>query len=815
MTGIRRGRSISQHRCRRGIPAVAALLTALVCGGAGASASDALSVEELTRTRSFSLFTSIGSLSSDGRWLAYAVRSCNPPAGGPAASMHGASGMRASNEGCSDIWVVDTKSGASERMSDGRGNAEDAEWSPDGRRLAYYAAAPPGDTAGVWIWNRETKKSRRLGSAIARPSYSFYTARPQWTPDGKYVVALVLSQGTTVAQANDRIHARETPEIRKDPTIAPGARVSVFRAPGASPSTAGSATPAPDATTAENRDDPIRRETSDLAAVLMADVALIDAESGETRHLGTDKGLFWYAPSPDGKWIAYSHMTGYRQKMAARTYDIEVAPVGGGPARVIAKDVYPDDGVCSWSPDGRELAYVTGQDGDAVADVHLLDVASGADRRLNPKAIPGKASWENRVVGLWTPDGRSLVFVRKGSLWRIARTGGPPAQVGTPDADLELVNLVADRSGNGVSTSDRGASVLVTTRKRSTKDMGFRRVELSTGRSRMLREEARDYGYPSPLASDGGSLVVFRSQDARHPEDLWGGGPDLSQLRQLTHLNPELEKVDFGATRIVRYTGVQGEPLQAALLLPSGYREGRRVPLIAEVYAGDSKHSNEVNRFGFGNTSGPFNMQMLATRGYAVFFPETPQRIGTPMRDLVANTNLALDAVVATGIADPDRLGVMGHSYGGYSTIALITQTQRFKGAVMSSGTSDLIGMYGELQDSGLDSWVDWAENGQGAIGGTPWAYRDRYIENSPFFYLDRVQTPLLILHGSADRSVPIFHGGQVFSALRRLGREVEFRKYDGEGHVLEGRENIVDLWNAVIRWFDGHVKNAGAAVKR
>ena len=115
--------------------------------------------------------------------------------------------------------------------------------------------------------------------------------------------------------------------------------------------------------------------------------------------------------------------------------------------------------------------------------------------------------------------------------------------------------------------------------------------------------------------------------------------------------------------------------------------------------------------------------------------------------------------------------------------------------------------MYGELQDSGLDSWVDWAKNGQGAIGGTPWEYRSRYIENSPFFYLDRVHTPLLILHGSEDGSVPVFNGGQVFSGLRRLGREVEFRKYIGEGHVLEGRENIIDYWNAVIRWFDGHVK--------
>ena len=360
--------------------------------------TDGLSVDQLTHTRSFALFTSIGSLSADGRWLAYAVRSCSPTAGKAAPSMHGVSGMRSNNEGCSDLWVVDTKTGETQRVSDGRGNAEDAAWSPDGTRLAYYAA--PDGTAGLWIWDRTTKKSRRAGNAIVRPSYSFYTARPQWMPDGKHVVALVLSEGTTVEQANARIHAAPTTAREKDATIFSGARVVVFRAAAASEK--------PGPATTEPGDDPIRRETSDLAAILMADVALIDAQTGEARRVGRDKGVFWYAPSPDGKWIAYSHMTGYQQKMAARVYDIEIASADGGPTRVIGRDVYPDDGVCSWSPDGKELAYVTGQEDKTIADVHVIDAATGADRSLNPKALPKTAAWKNRLVGLWTPDGKTL-----------------------------------------------------------------------------------------------------------------------------------------------------------------------------------------------------------------------------------------------------------------------------------------------------------------------------------------------------------------------------------------------------------------------
>lgn len=804
----------ARSRLPRRAAGVAAVFVAL--GAAALANPTGLGVEDLTRTRSFSLFLSIGSLSPEGRLLAYAVRRCNPPAaGGDAASLHGPAGMRATNEGCSDLFVADVQTGESQRIAGDGGGAEDAAWSPDGRRLAYYAATD--GTAGIWIWDRETKSSHRLGTAIARPSYAVHAARPRWTPDGRFVVALVLPDGMKVADANGRIHARPAVDGPKDPTVAPGARVSVFRSP-ASSSASSSAAAAPRETNARTAptsdDDPIRRETSDLAAVLMADVALVDVETGRVRRVGSDKGVFWYAPSPDGKWVAFSHMTGYRQKMAARVYDIEVAPVSGGPARVLARDVYPDDGICAWSPDGRELAYATGQDDDAVADVHVFDVASGTDRVLNPKAVPGKASWVNRLVPLWTADGEALLFARKGAVWKVARRGGPPARVGDVGDDLQVDSIVSDPTGERLSAAAGGRAALVVTRRRSTQDMGFWRLDLTSGRITKLREEPRDYGYPPPLASADGRLVVFRAQDARHPEDLWVASADLASPRRLTRLNPELERVELGDTRLVSYGGVDGQPLLATLLLPAGYREGTRVPLICEVYAGETKHSQNVNRFGFGNPSGPFNMQMLAARGYAVLFPETPQKLGSPMRDLVANTNLAIDAVVKMGIADPDRLGVMGHSYGGYSAIALVTQTERFKAAVMSSGMADLIGFYGELQDSGLDSWVDWAEKGQGALGGTPWQYRDRYIDNSPYFFLDRVHTPVLIIHGSADRSVPVFYGGQVFSALRRLGREVEFRKYDGEGHSLEGRENIVDYWNAVLRWFDGHVQSKPPAPK-
>jgi dipeptidyl aminopeptidase/acylaminoacyl peptidase len=201
-------------------------------------------------------------------------------------------------------------------------------------------------------------------------------------------------------------------------------------------------------------------------------------------------------------------------------------------------------------------------------------------------------------------------------------------------------------------------------------------------------------------------------------------------------------------------------------------------------------------------------MQMFATRGYAVLSAEIPQRPGTPMRDLMDGIHAAVNRTIEMGIADPNRLAIFGQSYGGYATLSVIVQTDRFKAAAMSAGLSDLFSDYGHLGDSGADGSA-WAEAGQGLMRGTPWTETRRYFENSPIFFLDRVTTPLLILHGDRDTAVPVQQAEEAFVGLRRLGREVEYRKYIGEEHAPQGKENLIDYWSAVIRWFDRYAKNA------
>lgn len=201
-------------------------------------------------------------------------------------------------------------------------------------------------------------------------------------------------------------------------------------------------------------------------------------------------------------------------------------------------------------------------------------------------------------------------------------------------------------------------------------------------------------------------------------------------------------------------------------------------------------------------------MQLLATRGYAVLLPDAPQHLGTPLADLAKTVLPGVNEVVEMGIADPHRLAVAGHSYGGYSVLSLLVETGRFKAAAELDGLADLVGDYGEMSADGSAFGVALDERGQGLMGETPWEDPYRYVENSPIFYLNRVTTPLLLVHGAKDETVAPFLGDEIFVALRRLGKEARYVKYEDEDHSpLEwSYPDQADLCRRLIAWFDVHL---------
>jgi len=173
-----------------------------------------------------------------------------------------------------------------------------------------------------------------------------------------------------------------------------------------------------------------------------------------------------------------------------------------------------------------------------------------------------------------------------------------------------------------------------------------------------------------------------------------------------------------------------------------------------------------------------------------------------PLRQLPGQVLPAIDHIVEMGIADPDRIGLMGQSYGGYCTLALLTQTRRFRAGISVAGMTNLTSLYGALTEKGYSRMLGWAESEQGRMGGSLWARRDDYIENSPLFYADRVDTPLLLVSGTAWQGEAA-QSGEAFSALRRLGKRVELRLYEGEDHWpgAWSEHSYEDLCERVLGW--------------
>jgi dipeptidyl aminopeptidase/acylaminoacyl peptidase len=199
-------------------------------------------------------------------------------------------------------------------------------------------------------------------------------------------------------------------------------------------------------------------------------------------------------------------------------------------------------------------------------------------------------------------------------------------------------------------------------------------------------------------------------------------------------------------------------------------------------------------------------MHVLATRGYAVFYPDSPLRTGRTMTDLMQTVMPGVNAVIEQGYADPDRLAIMGQSYGSYCTLSIIAQTTRFKAAIITAAVlnPDLYADYLQMSPEGAGASTGYYEHGQGNMGGTPWLYPERYRENSPLFLFDQVETPLLI--GQGEKDGRLIASDTTFVALQRLGKEVEYRIYEGEGHVITQTPNVLDFWKRRLDFLAEHL---------
>ena len=774
---------------RGNIAAALVLLLVCVASAAGAQTGLPLDIRDAMGQRVPLPQGGVGDLSADGARVAYTV--CDPrrveaTADPNPGTRFSSTGVPRNAWGC-DVWVQATSGGAELNVTKGRGNSWAPMWSPDGQRLVFYSDRD--GAARLWEWRPRAVSLRRVSQAIVRDVFAARGYAPAWTHDGRAVVVPLLRAG---AALNGELagETRKTPIPRTD-----GATVTVFDMPRGE-----LGTPAP--------------RVRELPPWVRVDIGVINVATGAVHQLLSDVGIIGYRVSPTGPGLAVMlQRLGPSERVAGGIMDIAlVSTTGSANARVVVRDIHAANSgtPLTWSPDGQWIAYAARHGDDAVVECQTIAADSGAVAPLSV-GTHDPFEIEGRSAPLWDANSEGVYLLSNDSVWRLALGERKTTRIATLPG-RRLSEITSHVSGLRPWSPD-GHSLFVWGTNHATRRVEVARVDVSSGQTTVLSEiDARVGTIDMPAVGvDGASrrLVLLQREDASHPTDLWTADERFSPIRQLTHLNPQLERYTFGEARLVRWGRADGTESGGALMLPTDYKQGTRYPLMVWQYP--TLHgSDSLHRFGMSGISA-FNMQMFATRGYAALFPDCDVRVGTPMRDIHDCVMPGVDFAIETGIADPARLAVMGQSYGGYGVASLIVQTGRFKAAVMTSGFADLSPWYGAMTRAGIAGGIQHLETGQGHIGAPPWSAPQLYVDNSPIFFLDRVTTPLMIEAGLTDDAVPSALSEEVFVGLRRLGKPVTLLEYANEGHVLHSYANLHDWWSRVLQFLAAALKASGS----
>jgi acetyl esterase/lipase len=414
-----------------------------------------------------------------------------------------------------------------------------------------------------------------------------------------------------------------------------------------------------------------------------------------------------------------------------------------------------------------------------------------------------------RLAPLWDVDGEYFYSIDdiEGRLLRVAADGTGSTAIPIPGNWLLATLAAAD--GRRYWSPDGGRSMVLQLRNTATHSITLCRFDLRANQcSAMLDDQKNITLGLGPAYAQRDALLPYMASDATNPKNVWVTDGGFTFVRQVSNANPAIAAAKLGKLKVVEWNSLGGEHLSGGLLLPANYEEGKRYPLLVAVYGG-ARGATDTNVFGLyiDGGGGELNMQVLASRGFAVLYPDIPihRERHSPMQDVYEAVIPGIDRVIELGIADSDKVAVMGQSFGGYNTIGLITQTNRFAAAVATSPAwSNLFEGYATFKD-GTSMNAGNFEEAQTNMGCHPWECRDRYLNNSPFFFLDRVTTPLLMERGTDD-DISV-QNGEIFVGLRRLGKEVTSLEYAHEGHTLETPANIVDFWERTLEFLDTHLR--------
>jgi dipeptidyl aminopeptidase/acylaminoacyl peptidase len=419
---------------------------------------------------------------------------------------------------------------------------------------------------------------------------------------------------------------------------------------------------------------------------------------------------------------------------------------------------------------------------------------------------------------LWMDDEQSLLIYDQYDIWQVDPLGGKgPINITAGYGKANKISFRIAQSyldGSTVSSNNLLLAALD-----SAKQNGFWRSKLgTTGPPDKLDMESCLYYYPGiipagyydqpPVKAKNAEVYIVRRETASEYPN-WYLTTDFKSFRQLTNVHPEKE-YNWMTADLVHYNLQDGTLSQGILYKPENFEASKKYPVIFYYY---ENKSNELNIFlNPGLSAGALNIPWYVSNGYLVFEPDIIHPGPYPGKSALNSVISAAEYLSRLPYIDSKKMGLQGHSFGGYETNYIVTHTGMFAAANESSGFSDCISHYGAIGVGGK-SLAFLYETGQQHFLSSPWERPDLYIENSPIFQVDKVTTPLLMMNNQEDHIVPFAQAEELFTAMRRLQKPAWMLQYDGEGHLIFDEKNQLDFTIRQEQFFDHYLKGKPAPV--
>ena len=405
----------------------------------------------------------------------------------------------------------------------------------------------------------------------------------------------------------------------------------------------------------------------------------------------------------------------------------------------------------------------------------------------------------------WTEDDAKLLIYDRFDIWSFDPDTGESDKLTNGRASkIRYRYNKLKKEERAISTSKKW---ILSTFNEETKHSGFATFTPKNKKIKSLISGPYLFRNARMAQNDTKERLLFTKESFTEFPNLWATNTSFKSPKQITNANPQQKEFNWGTAEMVTWTSLDGKALKGMLIKPENFDPKKKYPMIVNFYEKSSDGLYRHRAPSYGRST--INYSFYASRGYLIFNPDVYYRDGYPGESALNCVIPGITALVEKSFVDKDNIGVQGHSWGGYQVAYLVTKTNIFKAAESGAPVPNMISAYGGIRWwTGLSRQFQY-EHTQSRIGGTPWEYPQRYIENSPIFNIDKINTPLLIMHNDADGHVPWSQGIELFMSLRRLGKPSWFLNYNDEPHWPLKWQNRIDFNIRMSQFFDHYLKGA------